>query len=343
VIENAARSLFGHDAEPLLLTGAYVKQCRGYRMRDGSRRGAVVDVHPDPRVQALVEQMREREIEQVAGRPRYVRAEQPGEVILLTNLPTRLAVDRLVTWAEIMPSRLQQAMLKLGGVLPLSGAELHRVCPGSWSTAEAAEHDLKRSGVRGQNPNRDSIWDLACYSTAVLATYRTASAGRFKPLRALITGDGQDVEARLTAALGPVHDVQVREVYRRDEAQAEQPAQPEQPPEQHPPEQRPPEPPPPEPQPWARRPEPQPCAEPVLLMVPLGNGELIGLDEPAASFLIGKRVIQRFVPRHRGLPAWVAAKLAAKVDAHPPPEWPDWAAGDDVPVTTLPSATKDES
>ena len=71
-IENMARCLFGADPEPLLLTGEYVPQMRGHRMKDGTRTAVMVQVHPDLRVQALVEQVREREIEQMVGRLRLV-------------------------------------------------------------------------------------------------------------------------------------------------------------------------------------------------------------------------------------------------------------------------------
>ena len=77
-VENMARSLFGADAEPLLLTGEYVPQMRGHRTKDGTRTAVAVQVHPDLRVQALVEQVREREVEQMVGRLRLVHRGQAG-------------------------------------------------------------------------------------------------------------------------------------------------------------------------------------------------------------------------------------------------------------------------
>ena len=47
-VENMARSLFGADAEPLLLTGEYVPQMRGHRTKDGTRTAVPVQVHPGP-------------------------------------------------------------------------------------------------------------------------------------------------------------------------------------------------------------------------------------------------------------------------------------------------------
>ena len=119
-VENMARSLFGADAEPLLLTGEYVPQMRGHRTKDGTRTAVQVQVHPDLRVQALVEQLREREVEQMVGRLRLVHRSRPARVFLLSNVPTALPVDRFTTWEEVMPGKMDQAILAGRGVLPLS-------------------------------------------------------------------------------------------------------------------------------------------------------------------------------------------------------------------------------
>jgi hypothetical protein len=110
-VENTARSLFGHEPERLLLTGEYVPQVRGHNMRDGTRTAVTVEVHLDARVQAVLEQAREREIEQMVGRLRLVHRRTPARVFLLGNLPTALPVDRLVTWAEVIPSKMEQAIV----------------------------------------------------------------------------------------------------------------------------------------------------------------------------------------------------------------------------------------
>ena len=115
-----ARCLFGADPEPLLLTGEYVAQMRGHRTRDGTTTAVTVQVHPDLRVQALLEQTREREIEQLVGRLRLVHRDRPARVFLLSNLPTALSVDRLTTWAGVMPTKMEQAIVAGRGVLPLS-------------------------------------------------------------------------------------------------------------------------------------------------------------------------------------------------------------------------------
>ena len=65
----------------------------------------------------------------MVGRLRLVHRDRPARVFLLTNLPTALPVDRLTTWEEVMPDKMEQAIVAGRGVLPLSYAELARVHP----------------------------------------------------------------------------------------------------------------------------------------------------------------------------------------------------------------------
>ena len=109
-------------------------QMRGHNIKDGARTAVVVQVHPDLRVQALVEQIREREVEQMVGRLRLVHRTTPARVFLLSNLPTRSCVDRLETWEAIVPSKMEQAIVAGRGVLPLSAGELARAHPSLWAT-----------------------------------------------------------------------------------------------------------------------------------------------------------------------------------------------------------------
>ena len=89
--ENMARCLFGADAERLLLTGEFVSQMRGHNIKDGTRTAVVVQVHPDLRVQALVEQIREREVEQMVGRAPLTLCSEavPASVTVLARRPAR--------------------------------------------------------------------------------------------------------------------------------------------------------------------------------------------------------------------------------------------------------------
>ena len=148
-IEGLARALFGDDDTPLSLTGGYVEVGRGYRMRDGTRQGCKIQVHPDPRCQAILEQIREREIEQAIDRLRLVHRASPGRVILMTNIVVDVTVDRLTSWRDLIPSRWQRTGDALRGCLPLSPSELARLLPEVWGTAEAAKAWLRRHPEKG--------------------------------------------------------------------------------------------------------------------------------------------------------------------------------------------------
>ena len=71
-IEALTRPFIDTDAEPFLPVGEYVLQDRGRRMRNGGPNVTEVQVHPDPRCQAMLEQVREAEIAQAVdpGAPR---------------------------------------------------------------------------------------------------------------------------------------------------------------------------------------------------------------------------------------------------------------------------------
>jgi hypothetical protein len=218
-MEAAARAWFGDDPEPLLLLNAYVKCTRGYRTGNGARRGAVVEVHPDLRVQALLEQQREREIEQVVGRLRLVHRERQARVLLLSSLPTGLTVDRLTTWKEIMPDKLAQAVVRGGGVLPLSAAERARLYPDLWPTPRAAECYRSRHGAKGtRSPIENPYWEVSTLSAATLVAYRRPGQERGSPHRAVLPGRVECpglAEDLLAAVVGEVARVRVLDVVLR--------------------------------------------------------------------------------------------------------------------------------
>ncbi|HEX8373585.1 MAG TPA: hypothetical protein VF606_00210, partial [Geminicoccaceae bacterium] len=200
-VEDLARSLFGDDDEPLALSGGYSLETRGYRLCDGTRRGVEVAVHPDPRCQAILEQIRERETEQAVDRLRLVHRPRPARVLVLSNLPLDLAVDRLVTWRELVPKRLAVAAARLDGVLPLAPAWLAERFPDLWETAEAARHEVKRTELMGQTPNRDSYLG---FGPLTPAAYRLVGQRGPRPTRALVRAAHPSPEAALAALVGPL-------------------------------------------------------------------------------------------------------------------------------------------
>ena len=131
-------------------------------------------VHADPRVQAILEQSREREIEQAVDRLRLIHRDHPARVILMTNLPVDLTVDHLTSWRRLLPTRWWHTAQALRGCLPLSPSELARLLPEVWGTARAADCWLQRQGGKGtQNPIESIHWEVrTLFAAATLVEYR---------------------------------------------------------------------------------------------------------------------------------------------------------------------------
>jgi hypothetical protein len=204
-IEAQARALFADDPEPLILTGELMEVTRGYRMRDGSSVSGKVMVHVDPRVQAVLEQVRERGSGQTIDRLRLIHCLNPKRVIELSNVVLDLTVDRLTTWKEIMPSRLEQAAAR-GPAVPLSATELHRCFPVLWTSTCVAKFDLQRKVngeishieefLYGKSPYLDRSGHLKVFYR------RLGQKGRASP--AIIRADAGDPRAALESVVGPV-------------------------------------------------------------------------------------------------------------------------------------------
>jgi hypothetical protein len=113
-------------------------------MRDGGRRQVRVRVHPDRRVQAVVEQVREAEMVQAIDRLRLIHSARKKTVLILCNIPLDIPVDELVTWRELTgDGRLLKALETCDEngweALPLAAKELTRLFPDLWLTRKAAE------------------------------------------------------------------------------------------------------------------------------------------------------------------------------------------------------------
>ena len=130
-------------------------------MRDGSTRPANVSIHPDPRVQAVLEQGREAEMVQAIDRLRLVHNTERKTVYILCNIPLDLAVDELVTWKQLNGDRrLADALAECDergwDALSLAGKELHRLFPKLWTTKKAAGR-LIGAGPRDRIGRRDPL------------------------------------------------------------------------------------------------------------------------------------------------------------------------------------------
>jgi hypothetical protein len=199
-VEDMARTLFAGG--PLLeLSGTMINLVRGYRVRNGSNRGAQVAVHPDHRAQALVEQIRERESVQAIDRLRLVHRSRPARVIILSNLVLDITVDELVTWNEIIPSRIEQALAR-SKAIPLSPGELSRCFPDLWRSADAARSEIRRLlAERGIKSLIDIL--IGKWPPLIHAAYRKPGQ-RGSATPAAILADADNPQAALEAVVGRI-------------------------------------------------------------------------------------------------------------------------------------------
>jgi len=198
-LEDMARPFAVADPEPFQTFGCYVRQTRGRRMRSGEVQPVEVEVHPDPRCQELLEQIREAEIAQAADRVRPIFNER--SLVLMNELALDVTYDRIVTHKELVMdgNRFEQAAAR-GAAVPLSASELARCFPDLWPSANAVKLDLKAklNGVLFQ-----IIFLFGKRPYLIRARYRrVGQPGRATP--AVIRADAPDPRAALESVVGPV-------------------------------------------------------------------------------------------------------------------------------------------
>lgn len=161
-IERLAMGLSSDSERTLtLLKGdRYPEEERGYRMTDGSRFGVMVPCHPDPFVQALLEQTREAEIIQAVDRLRLRWNEEPKLVVILTEIPVDITVDALVPYRDLVQGGgpFDKAAAALGGLLPADPKYLSRRFPEYWKSDTAARRALQRERDREIGLNDPNLY-----------------------------------------------------------------------------------------------------------------------------------------------------------------------------------------
>jgi hypothetical protein len=185
----------------------YPYSFRPYTMRDGSREQVRVRVHPDRRVQAVVEQVREAEMVQAIDRLRLIHSEREKTVFILCNIPLDMPVDELITWRQLAgDGRLVKALeaCEENGweALPLAPGELTRLFPELWGTEKAAERWLSK------NPLNACISIIRLWG--VFVDYRSGRRQR-RWSKALVRHGADPAEA-LVGVLGvPGEEIRVRD------------------------------------------------------------------------------------------------------------------------------------
>ena len=206
-IEALTRPFCATDAEPFIPIGEYVLQSRGRRLRSGGANVAQVQVHPDTRCQAMLEQVREAEIAQAVDRVRPVFNRR--RIIVLTNIALDLTVDHALTWPELRPGKFAYAFAR-HGVLPLSAGDLCREFNHLWSTVKAAPNSLASLKNYPRIPNNEFIWSFGVvFADCLAATYRRRNQ-RGPMARALVRADLPDPRAVLETLVGELAEFHVK-------------------------------------------------------------------------------------------------------------------------------------
>ena len=122
----------------------YPTRTRRYLFRDGTTQPVNVSVHPDPRVQAVVEQIREAEMVQGIDRLRLIHNEKRKTVYILCSIPLDIPINELVTWKQLIGDRrlsdaLAECDVRGWDALPLAAKKLSGFFPELWETEKAAE------------------------------------------------------------------------------------------------------------------------------------------------------------------------------------------------------------
>ncbi len=163
-VEAIARCVSLTDRETLRFATDWAVEERGYSLKHGQM-GVDVVCHPDPRVQTILEQLREGESQQAIDRLRLVHATTPKLVYILSNVVLDIVVDQLLTWDELMAggTRVQQAWSRLKGAMPRAPAWLATTFPDLWQSAAAAKCDVGRAIKEDHFSNIDTIRNLTLF------------------------------------------------------------------------------------------------------------------------------------------------------------------------------------
>ena len=200
-LEDLARGLWW-DADTALISledakgnKPLHKSSRTYRALE--YKAVQVAVHPDPRVQLVLEQVREAESEQALDRLRLLRppSGQQRQVFILSSVPLNVSVNHLYGWKQL--HQCLALLEEADGVLPLNPAHMVLRCPNTASserTARRLSKDLETA---------TSLIDIFISKVATSKMhYRTE--GTKKPSSAIVSDrlSKAQVEAALAACAG---------------------------------------------------------------------------------------------------------------------------------------------
>jgi hypothetical protein len=152
-IEEIAKAFWYDAKKPLHLAAkragggqVYNTVVRAYDMADGTIARGEVEVHPDPRCQAVLSEARENEMIQAIDRARLIWNPDRKHIYILCSIPLPgVKIDHLVSWDNLRGTgRLHQALASQVArgkkCLPLFPEWLTEHFPGLWKDHKAAKN-----------------------------------------------------------------------------------------------------------------------------------------------------------------------------------------------------------
>ncbi|NHT78961.1 DEAD/DEAH box helicase family protein, partial [Rhizobiaceae bacterium CRRU44] len=116
--------------------------------KSGQSATVAVSYHPDRRADRVLRQVREAELMQALARVRPIHrgADNPCQIIVLTNVPLPIEADRFATWNEVVPDR--HDLMRLAGFIPEKSNDAADVFPSLWTSATAVRIAASRRAER---------------------------------------------------------------------------------------------------------------------------------------------------------------------------------------------------
>jgi hypothetical protein len=228
--EITAETIFSRAVERLPAGGRYKKLPIGRLMADGSGRRVLAYRHPDPDVEAVRFSICEGELLQAIGRGRGVRrtADNPLDVLVMTDVPIPLPVNTTFSWEDLRDGAGPIEVLAARGVIPLDYAGIAAALP-DWFSDDAAatewfqyrrEAFVRLRDLRAKarvarvieiaeflgNPLKDTMEDSQKLS--VFRYHRAVT--RQSNLVLVDTNKHRDPHTAIRRVLGPVHVLTAR-------------------------------------------------------------------------------------------------------------------------------------
>lgn len=200
-IEDIAAALFWDDVEPIdRIDGGLPVTVRGIRGHGAGAVPIATPVHPDHRVQLVLEQTRERQSAQAIDRLRLIHSDNVKRVVVMSNMVLDLTVDEVTTRRELAPDKGGRVIMR-HGVLPLSKTDLHRLAPDLFPSVDSAKWWLREHNVSNGVDRYIELYIGIHPITLTEVEYRRE--GSTRTAQALVAAVGSTaIKEILTASIG---------------------------------------------------------------------------------------------------------------------------------------------